>query len=288
MSFDKIGSNPTESHASREILHPIEQTSGRSYSFSVTRTANGPLDLVTKLFQNVKLAFNIFDQKKRLTADQAKPLFPGLETTEEKIDLFASAKFTAAHPIASPAAAVKEEISPEAEGELLQAGLNQKEIESLKSYYATHKAQLDGKTEPELLRRGSGTPPLPRTIVSIPEGPRKGMYVLLKAHGTDKVIGSGSFNKATLAIDLKTGQKKIFRSARAEDVSPREIEANRRTADYPDHFAAGVPIHYQGPWRSRTDPTSNQQFVDKVGFIMDFIEGGELFDRLKQPPPSYL
>lgn len=169
-------------------------------------------------------------------------------------------------------------------------GLNTEEIQTI---LAHSKIILSNPpNQPLFIRRTDNH--LPRSIVWIPDRSKKGLYVLLKEHGNAKEIGRGSFNRATLAIHLGSGKIQVFRSGQAEKVSASECDANQLTANFPEHFAAGIPIKYQGPIRPRNRdvPTelyenSKEYNVDKVGFIMDLAEGGTLCEQLSAPqkPP---
>ncbi len=170
---------------------------------------------------------------------------------------------------------------------LPQYGLTREELGQIEAYYADHKAELEALTEPIHIRKESVDPHFPRSLVYVPEGPRKGLYILLKSKGGVKEIGLGSFNRATKAIHLESGQLKVFRDGKAEGVFPGEFVANQRGQQFPDLLAAGVPVRYRGPWRTRQRPKNvdkshlpRERDVEKVGFIMDWMEGGELFDQL--------
>ncbi len=176
-------------------------------------------------------------------------------------------------------------------GEILQKfpdyGLKIGEFQQMELFYKTHKAELEQLKEPTHLRKENYTPHLPRSAVYVPDGPRKGFYILLKGKGV-KEVGLGADNRATKALSLDTGQIKVFRDGKAEMVPPGEYTANKRAQAYPDVLAAGVPVKYTGPWRSRNreknidkGAMSRETDVQKVGFIMDWIEGGELYDITK-------
>lgn len=172
-------------------------------------------------------------------------------------------------------------------------GIKREKFEAVENYYKDNKAELETLKEPTFIPRDETG--LSRSLAYVPEGPRKGMYMLLKEHGDAKQLGVGSFNRATIAINLDTGEEeKVFRSAAAKDVSDDEFEANEKTAKYPQYFASGTPVKYKGRWRDRGVKTEmkrwvRQKEVEKVGFIMDLLEGGELLDTLglgKKKPDS--
>jgi hypothetical protein len=174
------------------------------------------------------------------------------------------------------------------ESKLKNFGLTKEEFVHLERYYTNNKERLDSLTEPTYFhRRETG---LSRSLVYVPEDPKKGMYILLQTHGGVGEIGVGSYNVATLAIHLDTGNRKVFRSGLAEDIRQGEIEANKATAALPEFFAAGIPVSYTGNWVNRQRKTNmsiekkrrlpRKENVAKVGFIMDYLKGGELSDIL--------
>lgn len=181
-------------------------------------------------------------------------------------------------------------------------GLAEEEFQLFKEFYVNNKADLDALPEPKFIKKGEGMPPLPRSVVYVPEGPKKGLYILLKTHGGVEEVGIGAFNRATIALHLDTGDKKVFRNAKESDISESEFETNKITSDFPEHFAAGIPVRYSGPWRPRSIKGINreknlplaekqklprEENVPKVGFIMDLLPGGELFDILADNQLTY-
>jgi Protein kinase domain len=175
-------------------------------------------------------------------------------------------------------------------------GLSQKEFDDIDQFYVNNRQTLDLIKGPAHIKGKSLTPPLARSLVYLPEGPQKGLYILLKDRGGVKEVGLGSFNRATLALQVETGNKKIFRNARAKDILPNELEANEMTSPYPKYFVSGTSVQYEDSWRQRTgrekntpkDKIPQEKHVEKTGFLMDFLEGGELMDRLQNNPPRTL
>jgi serine/threonine protein kinase len=189
-------------------------------------------------------------------------------------------------------------LDPEIKKELLKNaasyGLSELELSVIIDLYEADHAELEKFAEPVHIRKSETDPPLPRSIIIVPQGPRKGLYVLLKTHGGMKEIGLGSSNRATKALHIDTGKLKVFRDGKAEEVREGEFTANKEASGLPEFLAAGVPVEYVGPWRSRKrvknepkDHLPREHNVKKVGFIMDWMEGGELFEAMGQKFPSY-
>jgi serine/threonine protein kinase len=195
---------------------------------------------------------------------------------------------------------IQQEFSHETRNENIKDyHLKPADIKKLDDFYDQNKNLLDSLTEPMLIHRDKDD--LPFSVVFVPNEPGKGMYVLLKTH-QEKIgeIGVGSYNRATLAIKWDTGEKKVFRNARSEDVKENEIEANKLTMKDSKHFSSGIPVVYRGDWRARRgrekdvdlSSVSKHTNIEKLGFIMDYEEGGDLFDYINavfssnQPPPQ--
>ena len=170
--------------------------------------------------------------------------------------------------------------------------------EAINKFYETENSDsgvFDVLTEPTLIHRDEAK--LPYSIVYVPDGPGKGMYVLLKTHEGHKEVGVGGFHRATLAIKWDTGERKVFRNAKSSDVPENEIDANEKLLG-DSHFSTGIPVRYQGVYRPRESREKNidldkderyQRLVgvhDKVGFITDYEEGGDLFARVYESEGS--
>lgn len=167
--------------------------------------------------------------------------------------------------------------------------LTVEEYEQIEKYYQDNHADLEKLTEPTHIRKTSVNPPLPRSVVYIPTEPGKGLYVLLKSKGV-KEIGLGSFNRATLAFKMDTGDMKICRDGKEEHSLPGEIKANQLAYASGGPVVAGIPVKYKGPWRQRAgrekdiDKTNipREKEVNKLLLIMDWMEGGELIDSIEE------
>jgi Protein kinase domain len=166
---------------------------------------------------------------------------------------------------------------------LEELGLTEKNIEDIASFYIYSKQDLSEDINPT--HYGKGTEGISHPVVHIPaatNGQMHGLYILCKSHQ----VGLGAFNKAVLAVHLETGKKVVFRTARCRDVSSEEIAINKLASCFPKYFAAGIPVFYDGPWRNRYKLSNHPkdksgilkcERVSKVGFIMPFCEGGELW-----------
>ncbi len=90
-------------------------------------------------------------------------------------------------------------------------GLTQKEYNTICDIYKNKIDELKTLTEPTHIRKNSKNT-LPRSLIYVPNGPRKGMYILCKTKGGVKEVGLGSFNLATKMLHIDTGQEKVFRN----------------------------------------------------------------------------
>jgi Protein kinase domain len=171
---------------------------------------------------------------------------------------------------------------------LKELGLTEKNIGDIAHFYISKKQPLlNNLCQSAHFRKGAvGTS---HSLVYIPgnaKAPMRGLYILCKSHQ----VGLGSFNKAVLAVHLDTGKKAVFRTARSKDVSNKEISVNKIASCYPKYFAAGTPVFYEGSWRDRYELKYKNKNdilkinnIMKVGFIMPFCEGGELWKNYLAP-----
>jgi len=176
-------------------------------------------------------------------------------------------------------------------GEVLEkSGLKEEDYEKLKSYWIENKNKFLMLKEPSHVRKTEENK-LPRSMVVVPSGPKQGMYVLLKSKGGMQEVGLGSFNRVTLALNIETGEIKAFRSGKVADETRNEMEANKSYAEIDPgqkYFVTGVPVTYRGPLTSRTDRVArmdkstfpHEKDVEKVGYLMDLVEGDELWSLL--------
>jgi hypothetical protein len=122
---------------------------------------------------------------------------------------------------------------------------------------------------------------IPRSCVFIPDGPFKGMHILLKSHSGMEELGIGASNIATVALSLDTGEKEVFRTGQ-RSASEEEAKIMKALQGYESHFAIGAPVVYVNGWRPRKGREKNVpktdllishpgQVVEKRGFIMPFF-----------------
>ena len=168
--------------------------------------------------------------------------------------------------------------------------LNPEHVRIIDDFYKENFDLLNRITEPRLYHRDEVG--LPYSVVFVPNDPGRGIYVLLKTHEGHKEIGVGSFNRATLAIKWDTGEKKVFRNAAYAHVPQNELQANKELVGDSKHFSVGVPVEYSGVLRPREGREKNVDFKSnpkyarlqgeygKLGFLMDWEEGGDLYERL--------
>jgi serine/threonine protein kinase len=209
-----------------------------------------------------------------------------LDSIINDVKIFFTGDYSSSTPVREMDPRVKDQIL----ANLGNFGLKQKEFEEIEDFYVRQK--LDLIKEPKHFKGKKLTPPLPRSFVYLPDGPQKGFYILLKDHGGVKEIGVGSVNRATLAVQMETGEKKIFRNAKKADISSNELEANERTSKHQKYFASGASVEYEDSWRERQCRKKNtpknhlpkKGHVEKIGFIMEFLKGGELWGRLRKDP----
>jgi serine/threonine protein kinase len=210
------------------------------------------------------------------------------DTTDRRGIFFLTSDNTNINPVREIDLRVKDQII----ANLRNFGLSQKEFDDIDQFYVNNRQTLNLIKEPVHIKGKSLTPPLARSLVYLPNGPLKGLYILLKDHGGVEEVGLGAFNRATLAVQMETGEKKIFRNARKKDILKKECEINEITSTRPKYFASGVPVEYEDSWRRREgrlkntpkDQIPKKKYIEKIGFIMDFLEGGELWERLHNAP----
>jgi serine/threonine protein kinase len=189
----------------------------------------------------------------------------------------------------------KEEIKQDIRSHLPEYGLTPEEFKEIDAFYTKNQellSMLGSHPQPIVIRKGEeipylGSAPAPRSLAYIPEGQRKGMYVLLMDKGVDEV-GVGSIQQATLCICLDTGKKAIIRSAHWDDVTADELEANKIVSKHPEYFASGTPIEHVGDYRPREwEKEKSRDHIPKlldqpkISFMMDYFEGGALNSHLR-------
>lgn len=156
-------------------------------------------------------------------------------------------------------------------------GVTEDQLVYISNYYETFKTYLKIKSESTNthIRRG-GFNELSRSLVHV-VGPKEEMYVLLKTHADAPEVSLDVSKRGTLAVNIKTGEVKIFDSFLANEIGPRELKANKKTSKFPRHFVTEDIVFYEGPFRSRhrtansdlsTIPKINK--VEKVGIIKDY------------------
>jgi len=180
---------------------------------------------------------------------------------------------------------INPKVKAKTEEKLEVFGLTQDEYDILCLYVEVNHTEL--QNEPVHIRRTDVDPPLPRSLVVVPQGRFRGTYALLKTKGGITEIGIGAFNRVTLALHLETGEKKVFRTGRAEDVDECELNANQEYYIFDrkgEYFVTGIPVEYKGPWSKRNGRKLNESKdhlvryrFKKIGLIMDFIPDGNLF-----------
>jgi len=182
---------------------------------------------------------------------------------------------------------------------LKECGLTSEEYTALSAFYDRNISALKQQNNPLHIRKTSliaPLPPLPRSLVYVPNGKMKGMYILCKTKGGVKEIGLGRHNRATLMLHIDSGKKKVFRTTHIQYSSTLEVDANNAYIERdPEgkYFVAGIPVFYDGPWRSRTEyPRSlnqsthlcpREENAKKIGFILNYIAQGELYYIIRPP-----
>ncbi len=172
-------------------------------------------------------------------------------------------------------------------------GLSSQEYQKILTYYSENLSELTSLTDPTHIRKNNVNG-LPRSLVFVPAGPRKGLHVLCKDNGVVEV-GLGAYNRVTLMLHVDLKKEEVGRSGKRIHVKDRELKANvaySRIDLEGDHFVTGTAVHYRGPWSQRRGrkigenkiEESKQKDVDKVLLIMDHIPGGELFEIVKNAP----
>jgi hypothetical protein len=179
---------------------------------------------------------------------------------------------------------------------LSTTGLTEDQYEILMAYYEEKKSDFEQLTKPQFIKRNE--PTLPRSIVTIPKGPHKGTYALLKTHGGAKEVGLGTFARITLALPLHAElplyprNLKACRTLEITDEVLQEAKTNKILLENTDLFAVGTKYKFVGPIRRRRcevdqrelngekDHLTQEQNVKKIGYIMDYFERGDLFDLI--------
>ncbi|MBA2727913.1 MAG: protein kinase [Parachlamydiaceae bacterium] len=173
-------------------------------------------------------------------------------------------------------------------------GVTEHELQTIKNFYNAAKETIEWFDEPKFINRNikyDGIDAvLPRSLVCIPNGPTKGVYVLLKEHGGQRQFGIGSFNRVTLAINLETGEQLAWRSASKKGVRESEINANRKAYEHPEHFdAADNFVEYTGHMRggkeARKAKLGSHSETAKIGSIVKISRGGDLDKYLADNNP---
>jgi hypothetical protein len=183
--------------------------------------------------------------------------------------------------------------SIELKPELQAYGLTKNKFILLQDFYNKNFRSLSYLKFPKLLHHAQIRSHFPYSIVLIPARLRKrGMYALLK----DQEINKGAFNRIVYALRLgKNPLIKVFRSALRDNVPLEELQANLKTARYPQAFVGGNYVHYKGNYRDRnpdvSEGVSREEFkkivkkkigVKKTGIILDYAEGETLFHLLEK------
>lgn len=169
---------------------------------------------------------------------------------------------------------------------LAEFGLTEADYTQATQWCSKHADLLQG-SETVHINKEAFPGELSRSLVYIPSGPEKGIYVLAKSKGGVKEVGVGYSGRATVAMNLETGGGKVFRTSHAKDVSKSEIKALSLVSSKPEFFAAGAIVRYKGALITRQRPSGvekdrlpKQQGVDKVGVMMEHQKGGALLSRL--------
>lgn len=173
-----------------------------------------------------------------------------------------------------------------------QFDLTKEEFQTIKRWYQNNKESLERKGINEhfkVINTG-----LPRTVIYIAEGPFQGLHIKTKIPK-----GMGSYNRATKALHVESGDSTIARSGKEIHVRERERIANKNYASIdPERkrFVTGSVVQHIGNWRDRKAMKAlvkekgnpkmvyQEKNVEKVTIIMDDIPGGDLFTLITQNP----
>lgn len=177
---------------------------------------------------------------------------------------------------------------------LSTTGLTENEYKALMAYYIKRKPDFEKLIKPLFIKRN--VPEIPRSIVILPKGPHKGAYALLKTHGGAKEVGLGTYARITLALPLHAdlplypSDLKVCRSSKKTKTIRHEAKINKTLLENIDLFAVGTKFKYTGPIRCRSSGGSQRvanefkdhlpqvQNVKKIGFIMEYLQEGDLLD----------
>jgi hypothetical protein len=188
----------------------------------------------------------------------------------------------------TPTPAISTEARAKIEGDLDSYRLTKGQFQQIELFYANNKARLDSYPRPLFIPKNAVDPPLAASLVYIPRGNSKGLYICTKIE-----VGIGAHNIAKVAVCVDTGKKAIWRTGAKKGLGPMEREISEMVSKYPQFFVGGITVFYFGPYRERAREQANapkshlvrEERIEKAGVIMDYIEGGTLSDRIYQGPP---
>ncbi len=154
-----------------------------------------------------------------------------------------------------------------------QYGVSREELDSLREKIKSINFDADLGT---FISRRNKELNLSKSIVNIPNGPFSGTYILLK----EAELGKGRFNRTTLAMNITTGELKVWRTARNEDVKAKERRFNQDLIKDSLGIVVGTPVNYKGNWKDRRGGGSKIRGIEKIGYITDYLPGGTLADKI--------
>lgn len=173
-----------------------------------------------------------------------------------------------------------------------KCGLTTHEWQNFQTYVRDFRNQLKGNKikvnfeQPVIIeaKKESG---LARSVLFIEINGDIKVYALLKQKGGITALGSGEFKKATWALDIETGERKVFLTEKREKrfgvirpINDSEKAALTKYAGNP-RFNAGKVVSYTFKKRNESEKP-----ISKRGVLLDFMEGGELMDYLDSTDPN--
>lgn len=180
---------------------------------------------------------------------------------------------------------IAKDVQARMESIVRNTGLTTAELSAMREHLEKETEKWGKKTDPFVIRREDSK--LTRSLLIIPQedGTVK-VYALLKEKGGQKMLGLGFAKKATWAVEIQTGEKKVFLSERRERIgdalraiNDRERDALIRYAGVPG-FCTGRVVTYQHKRKWGPGGILPGSGKEKRGVLVEPALGGDLSDYI--------